>query len=176
MQNLISRIATASVLRHGGAGAGAGKHILGLRSAATFTKTKPSAVPAGVQPEEFDAAVVTQRVLAEAERAPVKFAYNRKRNAAIVLRITPEPVTTKRPTKRQRRFMATAASNTVVIYSDGSDEAVLWPRVERLLASAGKGGRWEMMAGGKGLERSFKFKNFAKTWVSLLYSYLSSRL
>jgi len=29
----------------------------------------------------------------------------------------------------------------------------------------GKGGKWELMGSGKGVERSFKFKTFKKTWV-----------
>ncbi|KAM0254990.1 hypothetical protein ACHAQJ_006218 [Trichoderma viride] len=36
-------------------------------------------------------------------------------------------------------------------------------KLEPLLAS--HGGRWTLTSDGEALERSFKFKNFAKTWV-----------
>jgi 4a-hydroxytetrahydrobiopterin dehydratase len=31
---------------------------------------------------------------------------------------------------------------------------------------AGEGGKWALIESGKGVERSFKFKTFKKTWVS----------
>lgn len=37
-----------------------------------------------------------------------------------------------------------------------------------LLASDGVGGRWTLTADGEGVERMFRFKTFAKTWVCLL--------
>ncbi|KAI1335434.1 transcriptional coactivator/pterin dehydratase [Xylariaceae sp. FL0016] len=52
-------------------------------------------------------------------------------------------------------------------FSAGADEAALGTALEPLLASAGPGqghGRWTLTASGEGLERSFKFKTFAKTW------------
>lgn len=61
-------------------------------------------------------------------------------------------------------------------FSTGSDEKALSQRLETLLESvegnggngggSGGGGRWALTTGGEGLERSFKFKTFAKTWVS----------
>lgn len=39
-------------------------------------------------------------------------------------------------------------------------------KLRTLLASAGQGGQWLLVPSGQGLERSFKFKTFAKTWVS----------
>jgi hypothetical protein len=33
---------------------------------------------------------------------------------------------------------------------------------------AGEGGKWALIESGKGVERSFKFKTFKKTWVSCL--------
>ncbi len=34
-----------------------------------------------------------------------------------------------------------------------------------LLSTSGTGGRWALTRDGAGLERTFKFKTFAKTWV-----------
>lgn len=68
-------------------------------------------------------------------------------------------------------------------FSAGSDEKTLSKTLETVLESAaapeapatavgpdsrsgGGAGRWALTAGGEGLERSFKFKTFAKTWVS----------
>ncbi|OTB06378.1 hypothetical protein M426DRAFT_319114 [Hypoxylon sp. CI-4A] len=49
-------------------------------------------------------------------------------------------------------------------FSTGVDEAALTQTLEPLLASAKQGGRWVLIPGGDGLERSFKFKTFSKTW------------
>ncbi|KAI8965772.1 transcriptional coactivator/pterin dehydratase [Daldinia sp. FL1419] len=49
-------------------------------------------------------------------------------------------------------------------FSADVDEPALTRALETLLASAGQGGRWVLIASGEGLERSFKFKTFAKTW------------
>lgn len=48
-------------------------------------------------------------------------------------------------------------------YSAGSDAATLDVLVAPLLAT--NGGRWTLAAEGEALERQFKFKTFAKTWV-----------
>ncbi|KAK6948555.1 hypothetical protein Daesc_010325 [Daldinia eschscholtzii] len=64
--------------------------------------------------------------------------------------------------------MADSASSQAVVapqFSAGVDEPALTRALETLLASAGLGGRWVLTASGEGLERSFKFKTFAKTWV-----------
>lgn len=45
-------------------------------------------------------------------------------------------------------------------FSEGSDEPRLTKELDGLL-----GNRWALTADGKGIERSFKFKTFAKTWV-----------
>jgi len=47
-------------------------------------------------------------------------------------------------------------------------------KLRNLLASAGQGGQWALVPNGQGLERSFKFKTFAKTWVSPVF--FSARL
>ncbi|OTB15480.1 hypothetical protein K445DRAFT_317738 [Daldinia sp. EC12] len=63
--------------------------------------------------------------------------------------------------------MADSASSQAVVapqFSAGVDEPALTRALETLLASAGLGGRWVLTASGEGLERSFKFKTFAKTW------------
>ncbi|KAL7628901.1 hypothetical protein AAE478_000417 [Parahypoxylon ruwenzoriense] len=61
---------------------------------------------------------------------------------------------TETPTKSQGQ----------VRFSAGVDEPALAQALEPLLASAGRGGRWVLIPNGEGLERSFKFKTFAKTW------------
>jgi hypothetical protein len=48
-------------------------------------------------------------------------------------------------------------------FSPGSDELLMTHAVEPLLTT--EGGRWSLIADGEGLERPFKFKTFAKTWV-----------
>ncbi|RWA10203.1 hypothetical protein EKO27_g4914 [Xylaria grammica] len=57
-----------------------------------------------------------------------------------------------------------APNNAHVKFSAGADENALTAALHGLLDSAGKGGRWELIPSGQGLERSFRFKNFAKTW------------
>ncbi|KAJ0354787.1 hypothetical protein COL154_002189 [Colletotrichum chrysophilum] len=46
-------------------------------------------------------------------------------------------------------------------FSEGSDEASLSSTLDTLLSK----GRWALVNEGEAVERSFKFKNFAKTWV-----------
>lgn len=46
-------------------------------------------------------------------------------------------------------------------FSDGSDEVVLTKELDNLISR-----RWALTDDGQGIERSFKFKTFAKTWVS----------
>jgi 4a-hydroxytetrahydrobiopterin dehydratase len=48
-------------------------------------------------------------------------------------------------------------------FSPGTDEAAATPRLNSLLTS--EGGRWTLTNDGEALERSFKFKTFAKAWV-----------
>ncbi|KAI1175031.1 pterin 4 alpha carbinolamine dehydratase-domain-containing protein [Nemania sp. FL0916] len=57
-----------------------------------------------------------------------------------------------------------ASNNEKVKFSAGANESALSTALRVLLDSAGEGGRWALVPGGDGLERSFKFKNFAKTW------------
>ncbi|GJC94025.1 pterin 4 alpha carbinolamine dehydratase [Colletotrichum higginsianum] len=54
-----------------------------------------------------------------------------------------------------------APARAVARFSKGSDEASLSSTLETLLG----GGRWALVNDGEAVERSFKFKNFAKTWV-----------
>ncbi|KAI0553678.1 pterin 4 alpha carbinolamine dehydratase-domain-containing protein [Xylaria curta] len=66
-----------------------------------------------------------------------------------------------------RRFQSSSGvhmttATTKVRFSAGADETSLTAALEGLLA--GKGGRWTLISSGQGLERSFKFKNFTKTW------------
>lgn len=50
-------------------------------------------------------------------------------------------------------------------FATGTDESTVAPALNTLLSSSG--GRWQLAADGEALERSFKFKTFAKTWVRL---------
>jgi len=63
--------------------------------------------------------------------------------------------------------IARAMSSLRPQFADGSDAQALTTALAPLLSSSpGGGGRWSLSATGEGLERSFKFKTFAKTWVS----------
>ncbi|KAM0215665.1 hypothetical protein ACHAQD_008227 [Fusarium lateritium] len=48
-------------------------------------------------------------------------------------------------------------------FSAGTDAASVTPALNALLTS--EGGRWTLAKDGTALERQFKFKTFAKTWV-----------
>ncbi|KAI0019530.1 transcriptional coactivator/pterin dehydratase [Xylariomycetidae sp. FL0641] len=66
----------------------------------------------------------------------------------------------------RRQFSGTTsmASVTQPSFSAGADQAALDNALQPLLSSAGHGGRWALIPGGEGVERTFKFKTFAKTW------------
>ncbi|KAI1638520.1 transcriptional coactivator/pterin dehydratase [Biscogniauxia mediterranea] len=69
----------------------------------------------------------------------------------------------------RRSFVASAmasstTSPTTATFSPGVDETALSKALEMLLVTAHQGGRWALIPSGEGLERSFKFKTFAKTW------------
>lgn len=56
-------------------------------------------------------------------------------------------------------------------FAEGSDEALLTKQLDSLTSTQGTAG-WSLTSNGQGIERSFKFKTFAKTWVGfclLLY-------
>lgn len=63
------------------------------------------------------------------------------------------------------------SSNAQPHFSAGSDAATLETFLSPLLTT--NGGRWTLTNEGEALEREFKFKTFAKTWVSCRL-YLSS--
>lgn len=48
-------------------------------------------------------------------------------------------------------------------FSKGTDEATATSTLTPLLSTSG--GRWTLTSDGEALERSFKFKTFAKAWV-----------
>lgn len=69
----------------------------------------------------------------------------------------------QQPTVATRSFSKSAAamaSTPAPKFAEGSDEPRLTKELEGLLGS-----RWALTADGQGIERSFKFKTFAKTWV-----------
>lgn len=69
----------------------------------------------------------------------------------------------KQPTVTIRSFSKTAAamaSTPAPKFAEGSDEPRLTKELEGLLSN-----RWALTEDGQGIERSFKFKTFAKTWV-----------
>ncbi|KAF4773554.1 pterin 4 alpha carbinolamine dehydratase [Colletotrichum scovillei] len=64
---------------------------------------------------------------------------------------------------RYRRTMSTTTTTAASMprFSKGSDESSLSSTLETLL---GQGRGWALVNDGEAVERSFKFKNFAKTW------------
>jgi hypothetical protein len=69
-------------------------------------------------------------------------------------------------------YFAAASTNIVTqartmsakpTFSAGEDEVKIANEVSSLLST--HGGRWTLTSEGKGLERSFRFKTFKKTWV-----------
>lgn len=71
---------------------------------------------------------------------------------------------TSSPPKRQQQ------PPTQPRFSQGSDVVVSGKALSALLASDGVGGRWTLTADGEGVERMFRFKTFAKTWVCLFFA------
>jgi 4a-hydroxytetrahydrobiopterin dehydratase len=71
-----------------------------------------------------------------------------------------------------RRFTSTTAKSTTMAgnpgpqFSANADPATLETSLSPLLVT--NGGRWSLAMEGQALEREFKFKTFAKTWVSEL--------
>ncbi|KAK6220497.1 pterin 4 alpha carbinolamine dehydratase [Colletotrichum tabaci] len=74
----------------------------------------------------------------------------------------PRPIQQQQRRRHQRAMSTTSAApaRAVARFSKGSDEASLSSTLETLLG----GGRWALVNDGEAVERSFKFKNFAKTW------------
>jgi 4a-hydroxytetrahydrobiopterin dehydratase len=48
-------------------------------------------------------------------------------------------------------------------FSQGADTEPTRKKLTTLISSPG--GRWALTSSGKGIERTFKFKTFTKTWV-----------
>lgn len=69
--------------------------------------------------------------------------------------------------QQQYRKMTSSSTSSEIKpqFSEGSDPAVLGPQLEKLLAASGAGGKWTLTNEGVAIERTFKFKTFAKTWV-----------
>lgn len=95
------------------------------------------------------------------------------RTASRPLSLGPSP--TRRPTAavfsltKSFSTTTTATTSTATMsspqpkFSPGSDPAALQAALAPLLKA--NGGRWVLAADGEALEREFKFKTFAKTWV-----------
>lgn len=64
-----------------------------------------------------------------------------------------------RALRLQRSPMSTITPN----FSPGSDAVALGPAVTKLVSRPQSA--WRLTPTGEGVERSFKFKTFAKTWV-----------
>ncbi|KAK2046560.1 transcriptional coactivator/pterin dehydratase [Colletotrichum somersetense] len=75
---------------------------------------------------------------------------------------SPRPVQQphRRPHRRAMSTTPAAPAQATARFSQGSDEASLSATLETLLGA----GRWALVNDGEAVERSFKFKNFAKTW------------
>lgn len=67
------------------------------------------------------------------------------------------PNASRQPNRPARFYSAMSRPN----FAPGSDVAALDAALTPLLAP----GRWQLTPDGEGLERTFKFKTFAKTWV-----------
>lgn len=76
--------------------------------------------------------------------------------------------------KQGRSFSSTRAAmigaqtqKPQIVGKTEADEAAVRTALERLVVADGSSstGRWVVTANGLGIERSFKFKNFTKTWV-----------
>jgi hypothetical protein len=72
------------------------------------------------------------------------------------------------PFTATRPLSTTMAGASRFQFSAGSDEAALTTAVAPLLSDSDTGGRWILTKDGAAIERSFRFKTFAKTWVGLL--------
>ena len=63
----------------------------------------------------------------------------------------------------------TGAQKPHIVGKTEADEAAVRTALETLVvadeSSSSSTGRWAITANGLGIERSFKFKNFTKTWV-----------
>lgn len=57
-------------------------------------------------------------------------------------------------------------------FAEGSDEALLTKQLDSLTSGKGTAG-WSLTSNGQGIERSFKFKTFARTWVGFLFVVMS---
>lgn len=66
--------------------------------------------------------------------------------------------------RSQGLALARHHSNMSPRFSAGTDTSTLEAALSPLLVQTG--GRWTLAADGEGLERSFRFKTFAKAWVS----------
>ncbi|KAK3339368.1 pterin 4 alpha carbinolamine dehydratase-domain-containing protein [Neurospora tetraspora] len=66
--------------------------------------------------------------------------------------------------QQKSRTMSSSSSEIKPQFSEGSEPAVLGPALDKLLATSGAGGRWTLTQEGVAIERTFKFKTFAKTW------------
>ena len=53
------------------------------------------------------------------------------------------------------------------VFSSNTDQEQATEDLKSLLRSEGGVGRWNLIDSGKGVERSFKFKTFKKTWVRI---------
>ncbi|CCC06929.1 hypothetical protein SMACR_00953 [Sordaria macrospora] len=66
--------------------------------------------------------------------------------------------------QQYRNMSSSPPSEIKPQFSEGSDPVVLGPALDKLLSTGGAGGRWTLTQEGVAIERTFKFKTFAKTW------------
>ncbi|KAI0177864.1 pterin 4 alpha carbinolamine dehydratase-domain-containing protein [Pestalotiopsis sp. NC0098] len=91
--------------------------------------------------------------------------FSHQKPSISVKRTSPNPTCV--PFRVAAAAMSTSTARPGLKFSAGSDEATLSEKLQTLLSPAsadGASGRWTLIANGQGLERSFKFKTFAKTW------------
>ncbi|KDN70311.1 putative pterin 4 alpha carbinolamine dehydratase [Colletotrichum sublineola] len=91
------------------------------------------------------------------------FSFLRASSSSSAASSSPRPVQQphRRPHRRAMSTTSAALAKATARFSQGSDEASLSTALETLLEA----GRWALVNDGEAVERSFKFKNFAKTWV-----------
>lgn len=129
---------------------------------------------------------ISVRRLSSGSRNPAFLYHQRSSLASSSPPLRPPPLhsITRMASSSSSSVTATTTTTTTSAanarFSAGSDEKTLSKTLETVLESAaapatavgpdsrsgGGAGRWALTAGGEGLERSFKFKTFAKTWVS----------
>ncbi|KAK2008612.1 transcriptional coactivator/pterin dehydratase [Colletotrichum eremochloae] len=112
---------------------------------------------------EMSVPVLLRRLARQPPRSlTASFSFLRASSSSSAASSSPRPVQQphRRPHRRAMSTTSAALAKATAHFSQGSDEASLSTALETLLEA----GRWALVNDGEAVERSFKFKNFAKTW------------